>query len=395
MVRAKNTADDEQVVKLLCSNMNSLGDGFKSSCMDTVLASYESFLLDYLLISSRFSAAQLSRCASKAFEGACDKDSGLFGRQLSHALSYARVKSKSITSGAKTHKSTHRIIQAISKQESKQESRESLPKPSPRVWRGASQSPAKKRTRIGGQASTTSPLAASSSSSALSDKGMQDIYKMYGVDEGPAGAPVLVSDTESEVKSCNQDRASLVNDSSRAVAVDEDGDSSKITSSFLDKAQGLYMVTLRDGTVRRLKPFRGPDRFLRVKMFGKLKKLDSPNLLLDTLEKKHPVLKRPSIKTTPKRSAGLSKEAAQAEPSDPIQESPKATPKKWTCMLYSKTGKEAVRRLFGDKKQLFQFGGPSFQPETRRKISRECLQKLREGMPEDEAENFCRQRLEA
>ena len=114
VVRAKNTADDESVVKLLRSNMTSLGDGFKSSCMDTVLASYESFLLDFLLISSRFSAAQLSRCAGKAFEGVCDKDCGLFGRQLSHALSYARVKSKSLTSGAKTHKSTRRITSKLS-----------------------------------------------------------------------------------------------------------------------------------------------------------------------------------------------------------------------------------------------------------------------------------------
>ncbi len=32
MVRAKNTADDDSVVKLLRSNMTSLGDGFKSPC---------------------------------------------------------------------------------------------------------------------------------------------------------------------------------------------------------------------------------------------------------------------------------------------------------------------------------------------------------------------------
>ena len=186
MVRAKNTADDESVVKLLRSNMTSLGDGFKSSCIDTVLASYESFLLDFLLISSRFSAAQLSRCAGKAFEGVCDKDCGLFGRQLSHALSYARVKSKSLTSGAKTHKSTRRIIQAIGKQENA----EFLPKPGVHVWRGAGKSPSRKRAKT--QEAASSSARTASSKSVVEVTGKEDIYKMYGLDDVAVGGPVLL-----------------------------------------------------------------------------------------------------------------------------------------------------------------------------------------------------------
>ena len=275
MFRAKNTADDESVVKLR-SNMTSLGDGFKSSCMDTVLASYESFLLDFLLISSRFSAAQLSRCAGKAFEGVCDKDCGLFGRQLSHALSYARVKSKSLTSGAKTHKSTYRIIQASGKQENA----ELLPKPGVHVWRGAGKSPSKKRAKT--QEVASSSARAASSESMVEMTGKEDIYKMYGLDDvtvgGPAGSPVALDfDSERELNSgSKQDKPP-----EKKAAVEEGVNSSKITLGYLDKAQAVYKVTLLGGTSRSFKPFKGHDGFLRVKMFGKLKVLDAPNILLD------------------------------------------------------------------------------------------------------------------
>ena len=84
--------------------------------------------------------------------------------------------------------------------------------------------------------------------------------------------------------------------------MEEDVNSSKITLGYLDKAEAVYKVTLLDGTSRSFKPFKGHDGFLRVKMFGKLKVLDAPNILLDIpkcKDEKGKVLKRPSIMKRP------------------------------------------------------------------------------------------------
>ena len=92
MARAKNTAADEQVKKLLRSNLTGLGDAYKSADMEHVISAYESFLLDFLEVSTRLLAHQVDRCAMQAFEKAESAEANMFGRQLSAALSFARTK---------------------------------------------------------------------------------------------------------------------------------------------------------------------------------------------------------------------------------------------------------------------------------------------------------------
>ena len=168
---------------------------------------------------------------------------------------------------------------------------------------------------------------------------------------------MLDSDSEHELKSVSkQDKPP-----EKKAAVEEDVNSSKITLGYLDKAEAVCQVTLLDGTSRSFKPFKGHDGFLRVKMFGKLKVLDAPNILLDIpkcKDEKGKVLKRPSIMKRPSQMPSsqdaVRDELAMVQVAPSLQELPqqlpKATPKNWTCVLYSKTGKEAIRRTFGERR---------------------------------------------
>ena len=117
MARAKNTATDEQVKKLLRSNLTGLGDAYKSADMEHVISAYESFLLDFLEVSTRLLAHQVERCAMQSFEKTESAEANMFGCQLSAALSFARTKMKAVTSGAKNHPSVLRVIHALGRLE--------------------------------------------------------------------------------------------------------------------------------------------------------------------------------------------------------------------------------------------------------------------------------------
>ena len=65
---ARNTATDEQVQKLLRSNLTNLGTAYKETDMEMIVAGYESFICDFLKVSPRLVAKQLSRCAGRVFE---------------------------------------------------------------------------------------------------------------------------------------------------------------------------------------------------------------------------------------------------------------------------------------------------------------------------------------
>ena len=66
--RARNTATDEQVQKLLRSNLTNLGTAYKETDMELIVAGYESFICDFLNVSPRLVAKQLGRCAGRVFE---------------------------------------------------------------------------------------------------------------------------------------------------------------------------------------------------------------------------------------------------------------------------------------------------------------------------------------
>ena len=98
---------------------------------------------------------------------------------------------------------------------------------------------------------------------------------------------------------------------------------------------------MADGTSKRHPVFKGPDGFLKTKVFGKLKELDVPNLFMQTFENAaahggiSKIMKRPAAKKTAKKapaSAGSASADGKAEePEEPELSTPPpkqlATPK--------------------------------------------------------------------
>ena len=67
-----------------------------------------------------------------------------------------------------------------------------------------------------------------------------------------------------------------------------------IVLQFFDKTICKYVTELKDGTGKMHHVFKGENGFLKCKVFGKLKELDVPNIMLATETRAGPVLKRPS-----------------------------------------------------------------------------------------------------
>ena len=113
--RARNTATDEQVQKLLRSNLTNLGTAYKETDMELIVAGYESFICDFLNVSPRLVAKQLGRCAGRVFEKESSVDVDMFARQVAYSLSYVRTKMKAVTSGKKTHPAIKRVCECLQK----------------------------------------------------------------------------------------------------------------------------------------------------------------------------------------------------------------------------------------------------------------------------------------
>ena len=60
--------------------------------------------------------------------------------------------------------------------------------------------------------------------------------------------------------------------------------SNDIMLQYFCKASCKYITQMKDGTSKRHPVFKGPDGFLKTKVFGKLKELDVPNLFMQTFE---------------------------------------------------------------------------------------------------------------
>ena len=110
---------------------------------------------------------------------------------------------------------------------------------------------------------------------------------------------------------------------------------------YFCKVSCKYITQMADGTSKRHPVFKGPDGFLKTKVFGKLKELDVPNLFMQTFENAaahggiSKIMKRPAAKKTAKKapaSAGSASADGKAEePEEPELSTPPpkqlATPK--------------------------------------------------------------------
>ena len=303
MARAKNTATDEQVKKLLRSNLTGLGDAYKSADMEHVISAYESFLLDFLEVSTRLLAHQVERCAMQAFEKTESAEANMFGRQLSAALSFARTKMKAVTSGAKTHPSVLRVIHALGRLEAGAPGNSDAP-------RRATSRPTSSGLRC--SPSAAAPLPISSALAAVppeSPRHPADIYQLYDV-RGPSA---------DEVSSSPPRKSARV-----AAGKVEDTKDSGFALQYYDKEKKVYITVKKDGASKEHPVSKGPNGFLTTKVYGRLKELDVPNLALGqstsaapttsgSAKKKQPK-KRPAAATTKSKAAGATSSATASAP---------------------------------------------------------------------------------
>ena len=304
MARAKNTATDEQVKKLLRSNLTGLGDAYKSADMEHVISAYESFLLDFLEVSTRLLAHQVERCAMQAFEKTESAEANMFGRQLSAAMSFARTKMKAVTSGAKTHPSVLRVIHALGRLEAGAPGNRDAP-------RRATSRPTSSGVRC--SPSAAAPLPISSALVAVppeSPRRPADIYQLYGV-RVPSADEVEVVSSESSSPPRKSARV--------AAGKVEDTKDSGFALQYYDKEKQVYITVKKDGASKEHPVSKGPNGFLTTKVYGRLKELDVPNLALGqstsaapttsgSAKKKQPK-KRPAAATTKSMAAGATSSA--------------------------------------------------------------------------------------
>ena len=69
--------------------------------------------------------------------------------------------------------------------------------------------------------------------------------------------------------------------------------SKDIMLQYFCKASCKYITQMADGTSKRHPAFKGPDGFLKTKVFGKLKELDVSNLFMQTFENQQPMVESP------------------------------------------------------------------------------------------------------
>ena len=103
MARAKNTADEKAVGKVLRANLTCLDPKlFQQAEMDLVVASYEDFLIDLLKVTARPTQSILKAAASSVFAVSPETADAFAGR-MCKSISYCRQKEKSAQSGKKLH----------------------------------------------------------------------------------------------------------------------------------------------------------------------------------------------------------------------------------------------------------------------------------------------------
>lgn len=109
--------------------------------------------------------------------------------------------------------------------------------------------------------------------------------------------------------------------------------------------------------------------------------------------KRAPPLKRPAACGGAKtKTPPLKRPAASGEvQSQGTKKVPKNPLTKYCKMMYT-TGKAALRNNFSHGRQLFQFGTGQSKDELYRILDL-CIKQLENGMPEAEAERFCKGKL--
>ena len=270
---------------------------------------------------------------------------------------------KAVTSGKKTHPAIKRVSECLQKldTEDQQDRLSSLrkrvhsPDRSTRsagnlqghMWKGcatikAKASPSKR------QKSQTSPGLAKTLMSSTSASSSQDIYAMYGLSRDgqealSKAAPASPAISIGSSNSSNNVQLAHVPAEETAPAEEASGSagSNDIMLQYFCKASCKYITQMKDGTSKRHPVFKGPDGFLKTKVFGKLKELDVPNLFMQTFENAaahggiSKIMKRPAAKKTAKKapaSAGSASADGKAEePEEPELSTPPpkklATPK--------------------------------------------------------------------
>ena len=227
MARAANTASVEDVCKALRGCCVSLHDSYKDADPNVVCAAYESFIIDTLNLTKRPTKTLLEKACLQAFEGCSSQEgSSFFGRQIAAAVQHCRVKSKSMSSGAKTSTSVQRIIAAL----------DTTPA-GPRYWKGA-KAPATEvsAAKVGEASSKTSPAKSTGSSPASARPSLASeasIIEAYGLKPGDL-----------------QPSGMRKHGSQEAVVVssDSEADGSQKGFRFFDQAQCVWKTILPDGS---------------------------------------------------------------------------------------------------------------------------------------------------
>jgi len=395
--RARNTATQEQLYKVVKSELNSLDPQEFLRCnVEQVVANYKDLLLAILPLTLRPPKIMLEQAAAKLFPKTDDITCHRWAGAICEAIQFVRVKSQKLTSGKKQTPAVMEVAKVYL-----QQSRRSgyTLKNAGHFAQGSSKkrklqrehsSPKKKLERqVSIASSDSAALPVTSGSNDRKHKlSILDTMPKLASDK-PAVPMEISSGSESAVEAAPSKPAA-------------------VSGSYWVDESKMVLVRLKNGDLEEARMTVGPAGFA-VARFGEEAAIETeiPNTLLHSSKPKAAPKKRPSSNL--KRPAAASKKrpaaaSVEEQSSDagadilshapPVQAESMDAPERlykiedYKVTASRKTATLALRRQFGDKKQIASFSLKSIPRETGLKVMQEALNKLHEGRTEAHCQDW-------
>ncbi len=275
--RAKNSADADDIAKIMRANRVIIDLKVLTGSMDDVICHYRNFLCDCLLATPRLIKPIIVEAALATCKDISKSEAELFANFMVQAVSYARLKSKSTSSGSKLHPAVLEVVRVLNKTgnqsvgqsliaKAKSLQEEDLQEVSPKR-KGPSEDcePVSKISRV--------VPSGSSSSSSSSYNAVMALYMM----PIPTSRSHLLPPCIHEVASSQED---LLSQSPPRLTR-----SAKHYQQYVDGAQGCIVRVRSDGELQKATMTPGPVGFLLADFDGEIVQSEIPNIMLEVMKK--------------------------------------------------------------------------------------------------------------
>ena len=382
--RARNTATQEQLHKVLKSELDSLDSrDFHGLNGEQLVANYKDLLLAILPLTLRPPQAMLEQAVAKIFPKTDDTTCRRWAKAICEAVQFVRSKSQKFTSGKKLTPAVLQVAKLYLRQCRKSDF-------SLKDAGNFAQSSGKKRKlkrEVSNASSAVLPVAGT-----VAEQKLSILETMPKLASDRPAVPVEIS-----------------SGSESGQPVEAASSKPAVSGSYWVDDSKMVLARLKNGELEEARMSKGPAGFA-IARFGEEAAIETeiPNTLLFSPKSKAGSQKKPAtcLMKRPAADACLKKPASapvEEESSDasanilsppPVMLEPMDAPERlyriedYKVTASRKTATLALRRQFGDKKQFVSFSLKSIPRETGLKIIQEALSKLHNGMTEDKCKDW-------